>query len=244
MRPNLSRVFFFAAISAAIVTSAVSAQTFEYSDGRKLEIEFVQQPPCPVKFSVKSVDLKSEPNAQSILLEVENTSTTPIRAYTMVSGGNRYPNLHTWAFPAKPFEPGSKLTRSVWPNSQEHYYFFVDYVLFTDGSVCGVDNYHRSIGIASYLNGRAGVLTKLKELAAERTDPDDFVNAVDNVVSGGVMLTEDPGGLYDDTVKQMPGYAYKQVILALQRMNKRRDEAADIAQKLGRGILVVDAAKP
>ncbi|HEX3102430.1 MAG TPA: hypothetical protein VHQ01_11585, partial [Pyrinomonadaceae bacterium] len=217
---------------------------FEYNDGRKLQIEFVQEPACPVKISVKSVNLKPEAEAQSISLELENTSSTPIRAYTMVSGGNRYPNLHTWAFPAKPFEPGVKLTRNVWPNSQDHYYFFVDYVLFTDGSVCGLDNYHRSVEIAGYLNGRAGALTRLRELAAERTDPDDFINAVDNAGSGGFMLAEVPGGLYADTVKQMPGYAYQHVMLALQRMDKRRDEAADIAQKLGRGILVVDAAKP
>src|SRR5436190_17440197 len=98
MRPNLLRAFFFSAIAAAIAASAVSAQTFEYNDGRKLQIDFVQEPPCPVKISLKSVNLKPVPEAQNISLEIENTSSTPILAYAMVSGGNLHPNMHTWAF--------------------------------------------------------------------------------------------------------------------------------------------------
>ena len=101
------------AIFASALAFPVGAQVYQYNDGRKLQIEFVQEPPCPVKISVKRVELNREPDAQLIYLNIENLSSKPIRAYAMVSGGNRHPNMHTSTFGAAPFEPGQTLTRAM-----------------------------------------------------------------------------------------------------------------------------------
>jgi hypothetical protein len=232
MSSRIIRSFTFVLVAAACLTSIVDGQTFEYKDGRKLEIEFVQEPPCPVRISVKGVDLKPAPEAQLITLQIENLSSKPIRAYSMVSGGNRHPNMHTWAFGAAPFEPGKTLTRGVWPNSQEHYYFFFDYILFTDGTACGNDNHRRSVQIASYLESRAAAISRLRELGFAYLNPDDFTTAVETSGLGGYVSFDNPGPPNPETIKSMPRKAWEHVIAQLRQLQKRKKEAAELGDKL------------
>lgn len=227
MRSVLLSFYIFVALTAAAL-----GQTFDYKDGRKLQIEFVQEPPCPVKISVKSVDLKSEPDSQLIMLKIQNNSETPIRAYAMISGGNVHPNLHTATFFGAPFAPGKTLFRGVWPNSQEHYYFFFDYILFTDGSVCGMDNHRRSIQIKSYLESRTAAIARLKELAANYVNSDEFIVAVETGGAGGYLSFDNPGPPNPETIKSMPQRAWEHVMAQLRRLTIRQKEAAEIADKL------------
>lgn len=236
MKPSLFRNFVFAVLLAACFTTIVNGQTFEYKDGRKLEIEFVQEPPCPVKITVKSVDLKPAPDAQLILLQIENISSKPIRAYSMVSGGNRHPNMHTWTFGAAPFEPGKTLTRGVWPNSQDHYYFFFDYILFTDGTTCGNDNHYRSIQIASYLESRNAAIARLRELAYAYLNPDEFVIAVETSTLGGYLSFDNPGPPNPETIKSMPRNAWGHVVAQLRQSEGRKKDAAELADKMEKEI--------
>jgi hypothetical protein len=231
MRSILLGFVIFTALAAA-----VHGQTFDYKDGRKLRIEFVQEPPCPVKISVKSVDLDREPDAQSITLQIQNASQTPIRAYGMISGGNVHPNLHTVIFAGAPFAPGKTMTRGVWPNSQEHYYFFFDYILFTDGSVCGLDNSHRSIQIKSYLESRAAAVARLRELAAEYVNYDEIVTAVETGAADGFSSFDNPGPPNPETIKHMPRLAWQHVALQLRQMPTRKKEAVELAQRLEKEI--------
>jgi hypothetical protein len=232
MKANFRCGILFSGLIIALLTTAVSGQTFEYNDGRKLQIEFVQEPPCPVKISVKSVDLKPAPEAQIITLEIENVSTKPIRAYAMVSGGNLHPNMHTWIFASDPFEAGKTHLRGIWPNSQDHYYFFFDYILFADGSVCGLDNHHRSIQVGEYLNSRSAAMTRLRQLAAQRLNSDDFIRAVEKSAMNGFISMDNPGPPNPDTLKRMPQRAFEHVILGLRQMKERRSEALEIAEIL------------
>lgn len=235
MKRNLFHLF-IAVLAAACFTVAVNGQTFEYKDGRKLQIEFVQEPPCPVKISVKNVDLKPEPDEQLIMLKIENLSSTPIRAYGMISGGDRHPNLHTAIFGGAPFAPGKTLLRGVWPNSQEHYYFFFDYILFADGSVCGQDNSRRSIQIKSYLDARAAAMTRLKELAADFVNSDDFINPVETGEGGGYLSFDNPGPPNPETIKSMPRRAWEHVISQLRQIENRKKDALGLADKLEKEI--------
>ena len=207
-------------------------QVYQYNDGRKLVIEFVQEPPCPVKISVKSVDLNREPDSQLISLHIENLSSKPIRAYAMVSGGNRHPNMHTSTFGAVPFEPGQKLTRGIWPNSQEHYYFFFDYILYTDGTTCGNDNHRRSIQIASYLESRAAAVSRLKELASGYHNPDELLTQFQAASPPSYLSFDNPGPPNPETIKSMPRIAWAHVITPLYLFEKRSKEAIEIAEKL------------
>jgi len=232
MRPRLFGNIAFTFLLAACFTTFVDAQVFEYKDGRKLEIEFVQEPPCPVKISVKNVNLKPEPDAQLITLQIENVSSKPIRAYAMVSGGNQYPNVHTWSSWSAPFEPGKTLTRGVWPNSQEHYYFFFDYILFTDGTTCGNDNHHRSIQIASYMESHAAAVRRLKELAAIYPNPNELVTEFEAASPAGYLSFDKAGPPNPETIRSMPRIAWAHVIAPLYLIEKRGKEAVEIAEKL------------
>ena len=234
MKPILFRLLVLFVLTVACFIATVYSQTFEYKDGRKLQIEFVQEPPCPVKISVKSVDLKPGPDAQLITLQIENVSSTPIRAYGMISGGNVHPNLHTAIFGGAPFEPGKTLIRGVWPNSQEHYYFFFDYILFTDGSVCGLDNSHRSIQIKSYLDAREAATVRLKELATDYVNSDEITNLVET--GGGDLSFDNPGPPNPATIKAMPRRAWENIISQLRQIEKRKNEALELADKLEKGI--------
>ncbi len=236
MRSILFRRFVVVVFTAACFKAAVHGQTFEYKDGRKLQIEFVQEPPCQVKISVKSVDLKPDPDEQLIMLQIENVSSTPIRAYAMISGGNLHPNLHTAIFGGTPFAAGKTLLRRVWPNSQEHYYFFFDYILFADGSVCGLDNSHRSIQIKSYLESRAAAIVRLRELASIYVLPDEFITALETGGAGGYLSFDNPGPPNPDTIKSMPRRAYEHVIAHLRQIEKRQKEAFELADKLEKEI--------
>lgn len=229
MRPHFIMVF---AVLAVVSHSTAYSQVFEYKDGRKLEIEFVQEPPCPVKISVRNVDLKAEPDKHLITLEVVNESKKPIRAFAMVSGGNRHPNMHTRTFAGTPFEAGQKLIHVVWPNSQEHYYFFFDYVLFDDGSTCGWNNHHRSIQIAKYLESRAAAIVRLKELALIYLDPDEIIASLDKAAAPGFISFDNPGPPNPETIKSMPGVAWGHLVIQLHQLKERQKEARELAAQL------------
>src|SRR5436190_1999322 len=96
-------------------STAADAQVFKSKDGYRLEVEFVQEPQCPIKMSVKSTDLDKPPSAQSIMLQIDNTSEKAIRAFALISGGNAHPNLHTLTFATVPFAAGKTMYRSIWP---------------------------------------------------------------------------------------------------------------------------------
>ncbi|MEO7659536.1 MAG: hypothetical protein ABIV48_07970 [Pyrinomonadaceae bacterium] len=232
MNSSSFRLLVFLVLSVPCFTTAGFSQTFEYKDGRKLQIEFVQEPPCPVKISVKSVDLTRDSDRHVIMLQIENVSSTPIRAYGMISGGNVHPNLHTAIFGSAPFAAGETILRGVWPNSQEHYYFFFDYILFEDGSVCGLDNSRRSIQIKSYLDARAEAITRLKELVADHVYSDEIINPVTTGVDGGYLSFDNPGPPNPDTIKAMPRRAWEHVIMQLRRIEKRKKEAVVLAARL------------
>lgn len=232
MNSSFVRAYFFGIVIAAFSLASVGAQTFEYKDGRKLEIEFVQEPPCPVKISVKSVDLKPGPDAQSIQLQIENMSEKPIRAYSMVSGGNRHPNMHTWIFGGEPFGAGKTLIRSIWPNSQEHYYFFFDYILFADGTTCGNDNHTRSVQIRDYLDARAAAVARLRELSYEYLNPDELISGLESKGLSDFLSLDNPGPPNPETIRSMPRRAYQNVIINLRRMDFRRKDFLAIAEKL------------
>ena len=223
------------AISAVVVAATFTvadAQLFRSKDGYKLQVEFVQEPPCPVKISVKNVELDRPPESQSILLQIENTSSTSIRAFAMISGGNVHPNLHTITFPTVPFEAGKTIYRGIWPNSQEHYYFFFDYILFTDGSVCGLDNHHRSIQIASYLEARQIAMARLRELASQYQFSDEIITEIEKDGSGRYASMDNPGPPNPETIKLMPRRAWEHVVARLRRLTIHQKEAAEIANKL------------
>ena len=197
-------------VSCAI---AAEGQTFKYADGRTLQVEVVQEPPCPLGIKVKQVNLSGDPETHLISLEIENQGPIPIRAYAMVSGGNRHPNMHTWIFGGAAFEPGQTIVRGVWPNSQDHYYFFFDYILFADGSVCGLDNHRRSMQIRSYLESRAVVTARLRELSADIKNADEVMTVIDKM--GGYFSADNPGPPNPETIKTMPRRAWEHVILQL-----------------------------
>jgi len=232
MRSTLPRIFQLALISAFCCAAAVQGQTFEYKDGRKLQIEFVQEPPCPVKISVKTVDLKPDPDAQRITLQIENTSSTPIRAYAMISGGNAHPNVHTVTFPGDAFDPGKTGLRAVWPNSQEHYYFFFDYILFEDGSVCGLDNHRRSIQVKKSLNSWTAAVTRLKESTTDYSGSAELVAAIKKNAGADFTSFDNPGPPNPETIKSMPRLAYQHVMLQLLKMKDHREKAREIAEIL------------
>jgi hypothetical protein len=229
---DLLRLFTFSVTLVLAYTS--NAQTYEYADGRKLVIEFVQEPPCPVKMSVKSVDLKGDANSNLIMLQIENRSPTAIRAYAMVSGGDRHPNMHTTVFGGKPFAAGETIHRGVWPNSQEHYYFFFDYILFDDGTVCGVNNHRRSIQIKSYLDSRAAAITRLRELGAKYPVSDEIVTAIEK--GPGYLSFDNPGPPNPDTIKSMPRRAYEHIVFQLRNLKTHPNESTDLADRLEKEI--------
>ncbi len=221
-----------ALIATVWLSVSIHGQTFEYKDGRKLQIEFVQEPPCPIKISVKGVDLKAAPDAQLIILQLENLSSKPISAYAMVSGGNRHPNMHTRTFAGARFEAGQKLTHAVWPNSQEHYYFFFDYILFDDGTTCGWDNHRRSIQIAGYLRSRAAAIARLKELSLNYLNPDEIVVALEKADSAGFLSFDNPGPPNPETIKWAPRLAWAHVLIRLRQLKERQKDVREIADKL------------
>jgi hypothetical protein len=227
----------FAALLTVCFSVAASGQVFEGKDGRRLAIEIVQEPPCPVKISVERVALDSEnPDSELIILRLENLSTKPIRAYSMVSGGDRHPNMHTVTFPGKPFDAGTTMRRSVWPNSQEHYYFFFDHILFTDGTTCGNNNHYRSIQIANFLEAWDSAMSRLKTLVANYEDPDFFVANVEKGFAGGFNSFDNPGPPNPETIRLMPRRAYEHVISQLRQLKGRESEAREAADRLEKEI--------
>ena len=219
-------------VAAIIVFScaAADAQVFKSKDGYRLDVEFVQEPVCPIKISVKSTDLDKPPSAQSIMLQIDNTSEKAIRAFALISGGNEHPNLHTLTFATAPFGAGKTMYRSIWPNSQEHYYFFFDYILYTDGTTCGWNNHHRSTQIESYLESRQKALAKLKEIAAQYKDPDEIIAELEK--DGAYASMDNPGPPNPDTIKAMPRRAWEHVIAQLRRMPIRQKDATELALRL------------
>ncbi len=120
----------------------------------------------------------------------------------------------------------------IWPNSQEHYYFFFDYILFTDGSVCGLDNHHRSIQISRYLEANRTAMSWLKEVAAQYQPSDEIITAIEKAGAGGYISFDSPGPPNPETVKLMPRRAWENIIASLRRLTTHEKEAAEIANKL------------
>lgn len=204
------------------------AQTFRGENGRILKVEVVQDLPCPLEITVDRVDLA--PKREHIALSLYNRSTKGIRAYAMISGGDRYPNLHTVIFPGKLFAADTNLKRGIWPNSQEHYYIFFDFILFEDGSTCGRNNHNRYIQIANYLSARASAMAKLRGIVASYPNSDEFMSAVEN--TGSYTSFDNPGPPNPETVKDSPVKAYEHIIVRLREMMMRKNEARAIADRL------------
>lgn len=206
-------------------------QVFEGKNGYRLQVEFVQEPPCPVSIRVANVNLDTEPQAQNINLAINNQSLKPIRAYAMVSGGSRYPTVHTWTFPASPFNPNQTLLRGVWPNSQDHYYFFFDYILFADGTSCGYDNHHRSVQIGRYLESHASAMTRLRELAWAYSNGDKVIESLESVTEGG--FSHDMAGPPNpETIKLAPLRAYEHLVARLRNLGDKRKDMAVTARQI------------
>ncbi len=219
-------------IAALIVfgSTAADGQVFKSKDGYRIEVEFVQMPECPINISVQSTDLNRTPDEQSIMLKIENTSAKAIRAYAMISGGSQHPNLHTATFPTASFAAGKAIYRSIWPNSQDHYYFFFDYILYADGTTCGWNNHHRSIQIESYLASRQKAIARIKDMASKYKDPDEILAELEKV--GAYYSMDNPGLPNPDTIKRMPRSAYEHLINQLRHLNIRQKDAIEIALAL------------
>ncbi len=243
-------------LAPLILSVGIQAQVFKYGNGKTLEVEFVQEPPCSAKIGVQSARLEdADANKHSITLRIENQSTTPIRAFAMVSGGNLHPTVHTQIF-TTPFAAGKSIGHGIWPNSQDHYYFFFDYILYTDGTVCGLDNHHRSTQIAKYLEARNAAIDRVKHLAESTPDADAILAALENgpealrdvfVVTGvtvtktigdavqfpsSYMSSDNAGPPNPERIKEMPGRAWGDVVMQLRVLQARYKQAADIATKL------------
>ena len=216
----------------AAVLPGVHGQIYRGENGRTLQIEIVQDPPCPLKLAVHRVDLRPDPDKESILLRVHNASELAIRAYVMVSGGNRHPNMHTAIFPAKPFEAGATLGRSVWPNSQEHYYFFFDYILYDDGSTCGRNAHARSEPIAKYLAMRTQAMMLAESFAAAYPQGSDIISEVRNGGGGGFLSFDNPGPPDPASILRASRRGYEGVVVQLRQLKKYSTEANEIADKM------------
>ena len=232
MKYGLFRIIIFAYLIVGCLLAA-SAQVFEGKDGRRLEVEVVQEPPCPLGIGVERVYLNKEtPDKELITLQLQNKSTKAIRAYAMVSGGNKHPNMHTAIFPDASFVPGQKISRGVWPNSQDHYYFFFDYVLYEDGTTCGYDNHHRSIQVKDYIDSRLAAISRIRELAAAYENPQEFIAEFERLPFAGYVSFDNPGPPNPATIKSMPRRAFEHVVLQLRQMKKYRDDALSIAKQI------------
>ncbi len=226
----------FLVIIVVILTLTVLpsfAQVFQKAD-RKLEIEFVQQPPCPIAIRTKSVNLDPDPDTdkENIVLEIENKSDVGIRAYAMVSGGSRYPTVHTWVYPTVPLQPGKKILRSVWPNRQEHYYFFFDYILFSDGSVCGTNNHRRSVQIDGYLQARNAAILRLREIVDDEPLSAKIIEDLDRKLAPGFFSADKAGPPNEDTIKSMPQRAWDHLVTHLRALKDRGEAVAALTNKL------------
>jgi hypothetical protein len=210
----------------------VCGQIFRSENGRTLQIEIVQDPPCPLNLAVERVEFSPDPDRETILLRVHNSSEKAIRAYVMVSGGNRHPNMHTAIFPAKPFRAGTTLLRSVWPNSQEHYYFFFDYILFDNGSVCGRNAHARSGQIEKYIEARTEAMMLFESFAAAYPQVSEIVSAVRNGGGGGFLSFDNPGPPDPESLLQASRRGYEGVVVQLRQLKKYSAEANEIADKM------------
>lgn len=220
-------------LAIALLSLSVQAQVFKYGNGKTLEVEFVQEPPCPVKISVAKVALNDpDPNRHLISLNIENQSQTPIRAYAMVSGGNLHPTVHTTIFYSVPLAPGKPVTRGIWPNSQGHYYFFFDYILFEDGSVCGLDNHHRSIQISKYLEARKTALDRVKALTEGSPHALDLLAAIETQPNGFYLSTDTAGPPNPDRAKTAPNLAWTHLIAQLRWLGRNDKQTLALADKL------------
>ena len=208
-------------------------QVFQKGD-RKLEIEFVQQPPCPIAISTKRVVLDPDPETdkESITLEIENRSDVGIRAYAMVSGGSRYPTVHTWVFPTVALQPGKPILRSVWPNRQEHYYFFFDYILYADGSVCGTNNHRRSVQIERYIQARSAAILRLREIADDEPLSSRIIEELDRRLAPGFLSADKAGPPNEETIKSMPQRAWEHIVTHLRATKDRGETVNALASKL------------
>ncbi|HMO79687.1 MAG TPA: hypothetical protein PKD24_02750 [Pyrinomonadaceae bacterium] len=216
----------------ACVLPGVHGQMFRGDNGRTLQIEIVQDPPCPLTLAVQHVDLRPDPDAETILLRLHNGSNKAIRAYVMVSGGNRHPNMHTAIFPAKPFGADAILMRSVWPNSQEHYYFFFDYILYDDGSSCGRNAHARSGQIAKYLETRTEAMMLFEAIAAAYPQGGEIVSAVRNGGGGGFLSFDNPGPPDPGSEVRASKRAYQGIVTQLRQLKEHSTEAQEIAGKI------------
>jgi hypothetical protein len=237
----------FPLIAAVILTLTVMtsvAQVFQNGD-RKLEIEFVQQPPCPIAISTKSVTLDPDSNTdkEHIVLEIENKSDVGIRAYAMVSGGNLYPTVHTWIFPTVALEPGKPTLRSVWPNRQGHYYFFFDYILYVDGSVCGTNNHRRAVQIEGYLQAHKAAISRLRELADDEPVSAKIIEELDRSLAPGFFSADKAGPPNEDTIKKMPQRAWEHIVARLRAMKDGGETVTALAKKLEAEILAATVSK-
>lgn len=222
----------FSAVLLASVLPGVHGQVFRGDNGRTLQIEIVQDPPCLLTLAVQRVDLNPDPDKESILLRVHNASEKAIRAYVMVSGGNRHPNMHTAIFPAKPFGAGATLMRNVWPNSQEHYYFFFDYILYDDGSSCGRNAHARAGQIAKYLETRTEAMMLFEAIAAAYPQGGDIVSAVRDGGGGGFLSFDNPGPPDPASELRASKRAYQGIVTQLRLLKEHPTEAQEIAGKL------------
>jgi len=207
---------------------AANAQVFEGKNGYRLQVEFVQEPPCPVSIRVANVNLDAEPEKQYINLAINNQSLKPIRAYAMVSGGSHYPTVHTWTFFAAPFHPNQTLLRGVWPNSQDHYYFFFDYILFADGTTCGYDNHKRSVQIGRYFEANASAMARLLAIAGTYSNGDKVLAAMEAYTDG--FYSNDMAGPPDPaTIQRAPRRAYEHVVARLRGVSESLNSKEDMA---------------
>jgi len=228
-----SRLIVSISVALTLTVLSINAQVFQKGD-RTLEIEFVQEPPCPITIITKSVTLDPDPNTdkEHIMLQIENRSNVGIRAYSMVSGGNRYPTVHTWIFTTAPLESGKTVQRGVWPNRQEHYYFFFDYILYADGTVCGVNNHRRAIQIEGYLQARKSALSRLQELVVDPTLSTRLIEELDSSAAGGFFSSDKAGPPNEETSKRMPQRAWEHVIAYLRSIKPRDKTITALADKL------------
>lgn len=196
------------------------------------QINIVDQPDSPLRLSVDTRLTKAFlPN--NISLKLTNVSDKPIIAYSMLTDGERYQNVHVNPR-TKPIQPSEGFNRGFGTAKQTHASYSIDYVLYADGTSWGADRYERSKQIALYFQGRTAALELLKRLVALYRNPQDFIN---QAYTFGGYLSADPAGPPNPaTMGVQIRRGWEHIIWRLRAFEKRSEEAAELADKLEREI--------
>lgn len=219
-------------VAAALAASAYGqSQTVVSSPATEMVVEIADQPGCPLNLTTR---IMSGGRMQIISLVPSTLSDKPIVGYHLVLDGETRQTMYGMARPGDPVVKGVEaMSFGVGGGSDDrHFVVSVDYVEFSDGTGWGGDALKQSERIKKFVRGWNVAITRLRDIAAEYSDPAFFIRrgALGGRTSWSGPIPSD-GKIWSGP-RDPEDTAYDSVLVNLRLPTAREAEAQEIERKL------------